>query len=138
MKTKIIEVEEANRHLWGKFLVGQFDEEWQRRSVVDETLPPLMWRLGWTPEWLLVVDLSIGNGAMFPMKGDDGRARYKEGLYFCPMQSAFVHWLRAEWKGKLEDLPDSVVLPELGKVVFGDLEHYEGVPHQCLATEATS
>lgn len=138
MKTKIVEVESANLDLWGKFMVGQFDEEWQQRSVVDERTSPLMWQLGWTPDWLLVVDLSIGNGAMYTMKGVDERARYKEGTYFCPMQPAFVHWLRAEWKGKLEDLPDSLILPELGKTVWREKEHYEGVPHECLMKQTTS
>lgn len=132
MKTKIIEVESANLDLWGKFLVGQYDEEWHRRSDVYETNVPILWRLGWSPDWLLVVDLSIGNGAMYPMRGIDERERFKEGSYFCPMQPAFVHWLRAEWKGKLEDLPDRIVLPQLGVAVVRGIEHYEGVPHQCL------
>lgn len=37
MRTTIIEAEHKARGLWGKFMVGVFDEEWHRRSELPDS-----------------------------------------------------------------------------------------------------
>ena len=64
MKTKIIECTDGS--FYGKFLVGQFTEEWFRKSNVNPLRRPLLMQEGWGPRHLLVLDLSsTGAGAIF-------------------------------------------------------------------------
>mgnify|MGYP001579129260 CR=1 FL=1 len=71
MKTRIIEATDGV--LYGKFLLGRFDTEWQRRPQIHRTDPrvlpsrmPLLRQEGWGPDHLLVLDLSShGLGSVF-------------------------------------------------------------------------
>lgn len=54
------------------------------------------------------------------------------------MFTAFLTWLRKEGPFDLDRLPDKVVLPEYGKYVHTDIEHYEWVPHSCSTGLAAS
>lgn len=82
METKIIEVESPNLDLWGKFMVGIFDKEWERIPIVDTTSSPLLAHLGWSHDHFLAVDLSVGHGAIFHKIGDAPEDIAHEGIYF--------------------------------------------------------
>lgn len=114
MKTKIVEF--TNTFNWGKFLVGSFDEaEWSRTTEIEH--PPgvvsgisLLWRLGWTPEHLWVLDLSTGEGALFRSGGNARADLEKHKVWVCPMFEPFLRWLYAhpEHCKDISTLPDLV------------------------------
>lgn len=119
MRTKIIEVEEVNKTLWGKFMIGVFDDEWGRSTMVEDYgHQNLLQRLGWVREHILIVDLSVGHGAIFHIKSYPVGQVAEKGIYFCPMMTAFVLWLSAQDLSDLDALPDVVELAELGKVTI--------------------
>lgn len=80
MKLKIIEATDMS--LYGKFLVGTFDEEWSRKAAIFETMDgayqphvSLLLHEGWGPDLFLLMDLSgQGNGALFSHRAN-GSAR---------------------------------------------------------------
>ena len=74
MKLKIIEA--TDNALYGKFLIGTFDEEWSRKALIFDTMKEeegpyqphvsLLLHEGWGPDLFLLMDLSgQGNGALF-------------------------------------------------------------------------
>lgn len=68
MQTKIIEAVQDGA-FYGKFLLGRFDKEWRRDSIVhaeDDQRISVLRAEGWTGQHLLVLDLSSsGAGAIF-------------------------------------------------------------------------
>jgi len=134
LKTRIFEAESIEDGLWGKFLVGVFDAEWSRRSSVRITDsfptlrdgfdrleaeegqhprqgPPLLWNLGWGKDHILVVDLSVGNGAIFRSGGAVLADVKKKAIYFCALFTDFLTWLYDQDLEQLDELPDKIVLP---------------------------
>lgn len=95
MKTHIIEVTNGQAN-WGKFLVGKFDEEWERTSEVD-TGRHLLRAIGWGAgrEHLLVLDLQTGEGAMFLPTGLASADLNKHRIWVCPLFEPFLAWLYA-------------------------------------------
>lgn len=67
MQIKIIEASQDDA-LYGKFLVGRFEEEWRRAALLTG-VSSLLKQEGWGPEHTLVLDLSRpGVGAIFAVK----------------------------------------------------------------------
>ncbi len=112
MRTKIIEVVDPSETMWGKFMVGRFDVEWSLPSVIDPGVQTLLHRLGWGPDHFLIVDLSVGHGAIFARHGHVWNDIDEKGIYFCWMFPAFLEWIRKQDLSDIEALPDSVVLEE--------------------------
>lgn len=118
MKTTIIEAEHKGRGLWGKFLVGVFDEEWHRRSELPDNeahQAPLLSLLGWAPKHFLVVDLSVGHGAIFSHGGSARHDVTDKQIYFCPLFADFMTWLYQQDLSDLASLPTRL-----------DLARYQG------------
>src|SRR5215472_3004576 len=98
MITKLIEATNTaaggiNR---GKFLVGRFDQdEWARRSTVSTPLEgdyPLLARVGWSPQHVMVFDLQTGEGAMFRPGGYAKGDLIKHRIWVCPLFELFLTW----------------------------------------------
>lgn len=124
MKTKIIEATDGVAY--GKFLVGVFDTEWQRRSLVAEEAGEASFSLlrqeGWGPEHTLVLDLSVpGNGGIFAIRRDGYPAQdiAKHQLEICWLYERFLGWLYQQDISTLDLMPDLVHFPaeEEGKHV---------------------
>ena len=120
MKTKIIEARNAEVGNWGKFAVGRFkfavgqftSDEWSRRSVLPgaESLTPLIWRLGWRPDNIWVLDLQTGEGALFKPGGFAPADVTKHAIWVCPLFEPFLTWLYQQDLSDLDHLPDLVDL----------------------------
>lgn len=123
MRTHIIEVTNGERN-WGKFLLGEFTTEWDRRSTVDPlSRSPLLGQIGWGRDTghMLVLDLQTGEGAVFRIGGVASADLQKHKVWVCPMFEPFLEWLyayrnervalgdRTWWEGlpALVDLPDA-------------------------------
>ena len=69
MRTKVMEFEGDG--LYGKVLIGRFDTEWDRHSIIgaEYGIPqPLLRQEGWNQQSILVLDVSHpGVGAIFRM-----------------------------------------------------------------------
>lgn len=117
MITKIIEVEDPHKSAWGKFMVGRFTGEWSLPSVIDPGVQKLLSRLGWGLDHFLIVDLSVGHGAIFHRKGYVWADIDEHGIYFCWMFPAFLVWIRTQDLRDLGALPDKVVLEELRRPI---------------------
>lgn len=134
MKTKIIEAQEPTHSWWGKFLVGQFENEWNRLSDMFQgekiqSNTPLLSLLGWSKRHIVVVDLSIGHGTILYPNPNASPVHdlEKRGIYFCPLMVPFLEWFYEEaWDKELEDLPDLVQVrtPKVGWLGPG----YTGLP----------
>lgn len=111
MKTKIIEASDPENFNWGKFLLGRFDHEWERKSRVDVDIP-LLRTQGWGPDHILVMDLSVGHSAMFlPSRSAMPEIDIANtGIYFCPLFLRFLQWLYLQDLVELDNLPDHVEL----------------------------
>ena len=130
MKTHIIEA--TNGIAYGKFMVGIFDTEWQRRPVIQNRteglsptavqgpIPgywyrgPLLRQEGWGAEHILVVDLSSpGNGGIFRLGGMPANDIAERGLEVCWLFEAFLGWLYQQNLKELDRLPDLIHLEEV-------------------------
>ncbi len=111
MRTKIIEVVSTPIGFWGKFMVAGLQEEWSHPSEVREGQLTLLRSLGWTDRHILVVDLSVGHGAIFFHGGYAAADIKDKGIYFCPMMVPFMTWLYDQDIDKLDELPARVELP---------------------------
>lgn len=110
MKTRIVET--TNELNWGKFLVGWFDHEWSRQSLVDTASSiPLLRTIGWGNGHVWVLDLQTGEGAYF-LANKNSRAAHdlqKHKIWVCPMFEPFLEWL-------YQQAPNWADLPELVKL----------------------
>ncbi|HMG64396.1 MAG TPA: hypothetical protein VK599_15750 [Streptosporangiaceae bacterium] len=119
MKTKIVEAVQSKEHPgnWGKFLVGEPDIEFTRRSAVNtEFSGSLLTSLGWTWQHVWVLDLQTGEGAFFKPGGLASADLAKHRIWVCPLFEPFLEWLyerHRESGGRLDpdDLPEVVELP---------------------------
>jgi hypothetical protein len=110
---KIVTIEATNHDHgginWGKFLIGQFDEdEWGDWSMVSNT--PLLKTCGWSPADLLVLDLQTGEGAIFSPGGYAKADLDKHKIWVCPMFEPFLTWLYTQDLADLDTLPTIVRL----------------------------
>jgi hypothetical protein len=98
MRTHIVEVTNGPNN-WGKFLIGQFDHEWEHTSAVDlgrRLLPAIGWGPG--SAYTLVVDLQTGEGAIFLLGGLASADLQKHKIWVCPMFEPFLEWLYTRWR----------------------------------------
>lgn len=93
---------------YGKFLVGRFEEEWEYRSLVSDR--PLLSKLGWTAQHLLVLDLATGEGALFRHHGLASSDLHKHRVWVCPLFEPFLAWLYRQ------DVTDLTTLPALVQI----------------------
>lgn len=91
-------------------MLGRFDDEWKRRGSVDESSQPLLSRLGWGPDHIMVMDLSVGHAAIFAPHGFPAIDVDDTGIYFCPLFRGFLEWLYQQDLSDLDALPDRVEL----------------------------
>jgi len=117
VRTKIIEASDRDKWNYGKFMLGRFDHEWERRAQVIDPLdgPSLIGSQGWGPDHILVMDLSVGHAAVFlPRPNSMAHIDVEDtGIYFCPLFRGFMEWLYQQDLSDLNALPDHV---ELGPV----------------------
>ncbi len=132
METKIIEASDCDKFNWGKFLIGRFDHEWERRAQILSALdgPSLIGSQGWGPEDLLVMDLSVGHAAMFtPRAGALPHVDVENtGIYFCPLFRGFMEWLYRQDLQDLSGLPDYVELDPVYMIRGPAPGEYQGGP----------
>jgi hypothetical protein len=98
MRTRIVEaVQGPDGPNHGKFLVGRFDEEWQRTLQIPgvEGDYGLLANQGWRRSHVLVVDLATGEGAIFypNPSGSPHVDLTKHRIWVCPLFEAFLSWL---------------------------------------------
>lgn len=117
MKTKIIEV--TNGFNWGKFLIGEFDTEWELRTQIDtpeDAGPvrdtPLLAQLGWGKGYYLVLDLQTGEGFICNPVGMPSADLRKHAIWVCPMYEPFLKWFYQQPLGDIASLPSIVTLTE--------------------------
>jgi len=117
MKTHLIEATNGPNN-WGKFMVGQFVEEWHRASAVrhhDFPMRPLalLRDVGWGREHRMVFDLQTGEGAMFLPGGHAKADLEKHAIWVCPLFEPFLEWLYDQpLPINIDALPDHVDLPD--------------------------
>lgn len=118
MKTKIIEGVQDLKvpGNWGKFLVGEPDTEFTRRSQVNtEYAGSLLTSIGWTWQHVWVLDLQTGEGAFFRPGGLAHADLTKHRIWVCPLFEPFLEWLYERYREAgeldLDELPDVVELP---------------------------
>jgi hypothetical protein len=90
VKVKLVEVTNGPRN-WGKFLLGQFDTEWEYKSAIDGQ--SIVAGRGWDRHHLLVLDLQTGEGAIFRVGGYAKADLDKHKIWVCPMYEPFLTWL---------------------------------------------
>lgn len=113
MKTKIIEATNGP-HNWGKFMLGRFDEEWERiSSVAPSDRYPLLRAVGLDNNHLLVLDLQTNEGAIFRPGGLAAADLEKHRIWVCPLFEPFLAWLYEQDLSDLDQLPDHVDLPDV-------------------------
>lgn len=113
MKTQFIEVTQGSEFNWGKFMVGQFDEEeWERQSMLPghEGMMPLLRGRGWAPLHFLVLDIETGEAAMFNKGGLASADLDKHRVWVCPMFEPFLEWLYVQDFKDVSELPRYVKL----------------------------
>lgn len=121
MQTRIIEATNGPQN-WGKFMLGRFEDEWQRKSaVITGSSWPLLRTIGWSLDALLVLDLQTGEGAIFV----PGPTRYvpadleKHRIWVCPLFEPFLAWLYKQDLSDLGRLPDHIDLPDAAFALQG-------------------
>jgi hypothetical protein len=113
MKTHIIEVTSAREFKWGKFMLMQFDSEWEYRSKLPEAGSyPLLRAIGVGRDGVGVLDLQTGEGAIFyPRKSAMPSADLqKHRIWVCPMYEPFLGWLYQQDLAYIKALPHLVRL----------------------------
>ncbi len=141
MRTRFIEA--TNGHFWGKFLVGQFDEdEWglksatlvrpgQRKSRVEHGL--LGAWCGWSKDHFLLLDLETGNGTIWlPFGLVPYDVEKREPGRVCPLYLSTLLWLY-EWVERrgwfdLDALPAMLHMGGPGAVIRLSKEMLGAVP----------
>ena len=109
MKTYLFEVQSRQGN-WGKFLVGEMDNEWRRHSVVGDAVRPLLTQCGWGPDHLWVMDLQTLEGAAFRHGGYAKADLDKHRIWVCPLFEPFLTWLYTQDTAQLGELPQPVIL----------------------------
>jgi hypothetical protein len=104
---------------WGKFLLGRFDTEWERRSVITDSSTPLLHQIGWDRNHLWVMDLQTGEGAMFRPGGSAEADLHKRQIWVCPMFEPFLIWLYTQNLRDLATLPNVVHLSDAPSAMWG-------------------
>jgi excisionase family DNA binding protein len=108
VKTKIIEAESPQGN-WGKFLVGQFDTEWEFESAVGVGRP-VMGACGWQRAHILVLDLQTGEGGIFLPYGLASADLRKHKVWVCPLFEPFLTWLYTQDLTDVDELPSLIVI----------------------------
>lgn len=118
MRTFIFEA--TNGFNWGKFLVGQFTNEWSQLSEVD-TGAPLLRARGWNLEHVLVVDLETGEGAIFAVRPNAHPPAdlQKHKIWVCPLFEPFLTWLYKQDQHRLHELSRVVQLHDAPGDLYG-------------------
>lgn len=121
MKTRIIEASQdlAAGANYGKFLIAQFDREWEVPSVFGSR--SIIGSQGWGLRHHLVLDLATGEGALFPV---DPRSKAladleKHRIWVCVLFPAFLEWLYTQAPLELDKLPATVELPHVPAAFAG-------------------
>lgn len=105
MRTHIVEATNGIQN-WGKFLIGQFTEEWKHQSIVSPDFGSLLAQRGYTHEHYLVLDLQTMEGAVFTVGKGLARADLaKHRIWVCPLYEPFLVWLYQQ--------PDPMKVPHL-------------------------
>jgi hypothetical protein len=120
MKTKIIEAtQNKDKGMnWGKFLLGQFDSEWEYVSHMDGR-KLLSGMCGWNKDHILVFDLQTGEGGIFRHGGLAVADLHKHKIWVCPMYEPFLEWLYQQDLTDLDKLPALVELPKAPGALAG-------------------
>jgi hypothetical protein len=130
MKTAIIEATNGEQN-WGKFLVGVMTDEWKHRSAVDvESQSPLLRLRAWSRDYIWVMDLETGEGALLCHRDVVRDALERHQVWVCPLFEPFVGWLFAQpmhgdpeaW---LDGLPPLIDFPD---AAFGLSGYRRGGP----------
>ncbi len=113
MKSRLIEAQ-SQHTFWGKFLLGQFDEQDLRHlSLITGT--PLLAECGYGGDvktWLIILDLTTSEGAIFAVlqRGIVKRDLSKHPISVSPLFEPFLKWLYENYNGDLDALPDCLEL----------------------------
>ncbi len=119
MRMKFIEATEEREFNWGKFLLMQFDSEFEYTSVMDPPRPLLLSQ-GWGSEHTLVLDLATGEGAMFKLDGVPHiTLNQKHQIWVCPLFEPFLAWLATQDTTRVDKLPSMVNLGEVPTSMSG-------------------
>ncbi len=119
MRFKFIDV--TNGFNWGKMGVGVFTpDEWAQKSAVDGR--GLLSGRGWDVNYVFVLDLQTGEGAIFRPGGYHKADLEKHAIWVCPLYEPFLEWLYAQLTQQrvaVDDLPALVELPNAQGALYG-------------------
>lgn len=122
MKTRIIEASQnqASGWNWGKFLIGEFDDdEWAYQSQIAAGYPLLSSR-GHARSHRLVLDLETCEGAIFGPGGSARADLRKHAVWVCPLFEPFLQWIYTQPQPiDLDALPAVVELPGVEPAMAG-------------------
>lgn len=127
MKVKFIEAVEKTRTNWGKFMVAQFDTEWEYKSALDGQ--NFLSTRGWMPENILVFDMQTGEGAIFNPNGVATiDLNNKHQIWVCLLYEAFLTWLYKQDLSDISKLPALIDLGETTTGLYGYRRNRGGTP----------
>jgi len=110
MKQKFVEVTN-NEQNWGKFLLLQFDSEWEYDSQMSPGRP-LLQQIGFNPRQIWVLDLQTCEGAAVVPGGSASADLNKHKVWVCPMYEPFLEWLYRQEFDSIEELPGKLNLTD--------------------------
>lgn len=126
MKTRIVEATQSVKSgpNWGKFLISQFDTEWDYKSRIDPGAKLLERGCRWRdPGMFWVMDLQTREGAAFSPGGSARLDLSDHRVWVCVLFEPFLVWLYAwaDIHGGLDPdaLPDVVELPYAEPALVG-------------------
>lgn len=117
MKTHFIEVTNREQN-WGKFLLIQFDSEWEYDSQMSPGRP-LLRQIGFNPNAIWVLDLQTCEGAAFVPGGLASADLHKHRVWVCPMFEPFLNWLYQQKIKSIEELPGTLDLEDAEFAMWG-------------------
>ncbi|MEU4534336.1 hypothetical protein AB0G15_05675 [Streptosporangium sp. NPDC023825] len=113
MESKVFEVTQPGMDgNWGKFLVCQLTHEayWPSQLPGNDDTRPLMRQIGWSREFVWVLDWQTGEGVLVRPGGNARADLNKHQVWVCPMFEPFLTWLYKQDMSKLHELPQVVEL----------------------------
>lgn len=113
MKTKIVEATTGPQGNWGKFLIGQFDQdEIDTVSAIAPEYGSVLKQRGWwdPAQYFLMLDIETGEGSVFATWGDARADLHKHRIWVCPLFQPTLARIRAMAPFAVADLPSLLEL----------------------------
>jgi hypothetical protein len=117
MKTYLFETHGSIN--WGKFLVGEFDEEWEWPSAAFPVERSVLYSCGIPHGMVWILDLQTCEGAYFRPGGSAHADLEKHRIWVCPMFEPWLEWFYEQDMSDIGKLPRVLHLPDADAALYG-------------------